>query len=154
MSYKGEKQVEVNVHSVQNLSNSYTAEYALTLSGKLLSKVSICLQEVNGRFGPQVSQEVARPMEEFRNAVVTCTKSGKLHTDTYKQFLNNPIEPYVQKNMFLYIIDSWAGQTNPALYEQFKDENEQLTCTFKVIPPECTSLCQPCNIHMYTSIGK
>nr|XP_034196479.1 uncharacterized protein LOC117612002 [Osmia lignaria] len=152
LSYKGEKQMEVNVHSVQKMTHSYTAQYALILSGKLLPKVFICLQEVSGRFGPQVSQEVARLMEEFGNVVVTCTKSGKLHTDTYKQFLNDVIEPYVQKNPFLYITDSWAGQTNPALYEQFKDENEQPTCTFKVIPPKCTSLCQPCDIYFYRQV--
>lgn len=43
--------------------------------------------------------------------------------------------PYVQKNKFLLLIDSWDGQTNVTMYDEiFMDEHDEPSCTIKIIP--------------------
>jgi hypothetical protein len=32
--------------------------------------------------------------------------------------MNKVIKPYVKKDKFLLTLDSWGGQTNPALYDE------------------------------------
>ncbi|CAK9805826.1 hypothetical protein ANTPLA_LOCUS4678 [Anthophora plagiata] len=58
--------------------------------------------------------------------------------------------PYVGEDPFLYILDSWGGQTKQELYDKkFKDSNDLPTCTLKVIPPKCTPICQPCDVYFH-----
>jgi hypothetical protein len=67
--------------------------------------------------------------------------------------LDNVIKPYVKKDKFLLILDSWGGQINPAIYdEKFVDENDEPTCSLKIIPPKCTPLCQPCDVYFYKQV--
>ncbi|XP_043263202.1 uncharacterized protein LOC122403642, partial [Colletes gigas] len=84
LSIQGEKTTEVAVGSLNKISHSYTAQYAVTYSGKLLPKIFLCLQEVGGNFGPRVAVDVRKQEEELGNVHVTCTKSGKLQSDTYQ----------------------------------------------------------------------
>jgi len=108
----------------------------MTLSGKLLPKVFIGLQEVTGKFGPRVQKEVDEWMTKYTNVCVTSTKSGKLQSNTYAEVLDNIIQPYVKTEPFLYIIDSWDGQTSSILHQlKFTDEDGLLTCTLSIIPP-------------------
>lgn len=59
----------------------------------------------------------------------------------------------MQNKKFLLIIDSWGGQTDATMYDSiFKDEDGSGTCTLKIIPPKCTSLCQPCDVYFYRQI--
>ncbi|XP_076667942.1 uncharacterized protein LOC143368768 [Andrena cerasifolii] len=155
LSYKGEKITEVATGSLNKMTHSYTAQYAITFSGEILPKVFICLQEAGGSFGPRVGASVREQMEIFGNVFVTCTKSGKLQSDIYEQFLDTIIKPYVGRDKFLLILDSWGGQTNPSLYDsKFRDptSNNTPTCTLKVIPPKCTPLCQPCDVYFFRRI--
>ena len=153
LSHKGEKSTEVQIKDINKATHSYTAQYSVTASGKLLPKVFICLQEKNGTFGPKVLKEVQRLSTKFNNIYVAATKSGKLQKDTYELFLDHIIHPYVNNNKFLMIVDSWGGQTSPAIYDQkFIDENNLSTCTLKIIPPKCTPLCQPCDVYFYRQI--
>jgi hypothetical protein len=90
---------------MNKITHSYTVQYAITTLGKLLPTVlSVCKKEV---------------------------VSGKLWKETYKCFLDNVIEPYVEKDKFLLILDSRGGQTNPALYDKFLDESDEPTCSLK-----------------------
>jgi len=74
-------------------------------------------------------------MDVFQNVKVTCSKSGKLTKELYAEFLKTCLSPYVKKNKFLLIIDSWGGQTDLALYDKlFEEENGKASCTVKVIP--------------------
>lgn len=90
---------------------------------------------------------------KYTNVVTTCSKSGKLSTCLYKEYLNDVVMPYVQEEPFLLLIDSWGGQTNPQLYDElFQDANRLPTCTLKVIPPKCTPLVQPCDVYFYRQV--
>jgi hypothetical protein len=140
LSSEGEKTTQVLVQDLNKITHSYTAQYDITASRKLLPRVFICLQERSAAFG-QVCEKVEILSQTLGNVCVTATKSGKLQKQTYEHFLNSVVHAYVKKDKFLLIIDSWGGQTNPAIYnEEFLDENDEPTCTLKIIPPKCVSL--------------
>lgn len=125
----------------------------MSLSGRLLPTVYVCLQETTGKFGPRVQKSVDEYAEKYTNVVITSSKSGKLTTALYRDFLTDVLKPYVKEEKFLLLIDSWGGQTNPVLYDEiFTDEEGLPTCTLKVIPPKCTPLVQPCDVYFYRQV--
>ncbi|XP_046614245.1 uncharacterized protein LOC124302295 [Neodiprion virginianus] len=106
-----------------------------------------------GTFGPRVQKTVNEYAKMYSNVVITSSKSGKLTTGLYKDFLRNALKPYVQNEKFLLLIDSWVEHTNPELYdEMFQDDKKLPTCTMKVIPPKCTPLVQPCDVYFYRQV--
>lgn len=133
--------------------HSYTAQYTITLDGTLLRKVFLCMQEVNKQFGPRVQERVKQLEEEYGNVYVTCSKSGKLSKSLYQEYLKYVLKPYVLDNEFLYIIDSWTGQTDLSMYDEiFKDQDSLPTCSVKVIPGKCTGMCQPLDVFFYRQL--
>lgn len=133
--------------------HSYTAHYAITLSGQILPQVFVCLQEATGTFGPRIQQQVNGYSKKYPNVIITSSKSGKLTTNLYMDFLRKCLKSYVGMEQFLLLIDSWGGQTKPEMYDEiFQDEEEIPTCTIKVIPPKCTPLVQPCDVYFYRQV--
>lgn len=110
LDFQGVKSVLVKKQNLNKLTHSYTTQYCITASGKLVPQVFLCLQEPTGKFGPQVLTVIDKLELEFKNIVVTCSKSGKLTKDLYGQFLESILVPYVKQNKFLLIIDSWGGK--------------------------------------------
>jgi hypothetical protein len=153
LTFKSEKTVKAFMGDRSKVTHSYTAQYTFTRSGKLLPVVYLCMQEPAGQFGPRVQDTVSEMEQRFKNVVVTSSKSGKLTTNLYINFLNKVIKPYVENNNFLFIIDSWKGQTNKGLYDdRFVNDDLDPTCEIKVIPPGCTPLCQPCDVYFYRQV--
>ncbi|XP_044576758.1 uncharacterized protein LOC123259975 isoform X1 [Cotesia glomerata] len=133
LTEKGSKTVFAKVQDMTKVSHSYTAQYSITLSGKLLPHVFICLQEPTGDFGPRIKKNVEEYLKKYKNVIVTLSKSGKLTTTLYKNFLEKCLMPYVQKNKFLLIIDSWTGQVKPELYDEiFQDDKKCLHAHLKL----------------------
>jgi hypothetical protein len=58
LSYKDEKTAGVLVQDINKIMHSYTAHYAVTLSGKVLPTLFICLQERSSAFVPCICEEV------------------------------------------------------------------------------------------------
>ncbi|KAL1514382.1 hypothetical protein ABEB36_003649 [Hypothenemus hampei] len=106
----GAKTVLVKKQNLHHLTHSYTAQYSLSASGKLLPKVFLCMAEVANKFGPKVLERVNKLVKEYKNIQVTCSKSGKLTKILYKEFLDTVIKPYVKNDNFLLLIDSWGGK--------------------------------------------
>lgn len=153
LAMKGSKAIFVQRHDTNKVTHSYTAQYSVTLSGKILPQVFVCLQEATNTFGPRVQKSVNEYARKYTNVVITSSKSGKLTTALYKDFLNTCLKPYVGREEFLLIIDSWGGQTRPELYDEiFQDQDKSPTCTMKVIPPKCTPLVQPCDVYFYRQV--
>lgn len=153
LAEKGSKTVFVKRQDMNKISHSYTAQYAITLSGELLPHVFVCLQEPTGKFGPRVQKLVDEYAQKFKNIIIKCSKSGKLTTGLYTDFLKNCLKPFVGSKNFLLLIDSWGGQTNPEIYDEvFQDENHFPTCTVKIIPPKCTPIIQPCDVYFYRQV--
>lgn len=135
------------------LIHSYTVQYALTASGKIIPSVFLCMHEPMGKFDSSVQKNVDKLMNDFKNVIVTCSKSGELTKELYKEFLTHTLSPYVDKNKFLLIIDSWKCQTDITLYDDiFKDEAGRATCNIKVVPSKCTVICQPCDVYFYRQV--
>ncbi|XP_070171198.1 uncharacterized protein [Polyergus mexicanus] len=153
LDFQGAKTVFVKKQSSNKITHSYTAQYSITASGKLLPRVFLRLQEPTNKFGPIVTKTVKKLEAELKNVVVTCSKSGKLTKDLYKQFLETIVVPYVTNNKFMLITDSWEGQTDCSLHDDiFENDSGEATCTLKFIPPKCTPLCQPCDVYFYRQV--
>ncbi|GFY50024.1 HTH CENPB-type domain-containing protein [Trichonephila inaurata madagascariensis] len=150
---KGSKTIFVKRQDINKLTHTYAAQYALTLSGKLLPKVFVCLQEPTGKFGPRVQNIVEKYSQKYKNIIITSSKSGKLSTELYIDFLQDCLKPYGEKENFLLLIDSWRGQTKPEIYDEvFQDDYKLPTCTLKIIPPKCTPIVQPCDVYFYRQV--
>lgn len=154
LAEQGSKTVLVTKQNLSNITHSYTAQYALTASGKILPFVFLCMRESSGKFGPLVQKKIDESSNKFKNVIVNCTKSGKFTKNIYELFLKTVLLPYVQKNNFVLIIDSWGGQTDLALHDNIFEGEEKgtTTCTLKIIPPKCTPLCQPCDVYFYRQV--
>ena len=63
------------------------------------------------------------------------------------------IQDYVKATPFVFIIDSWGGQTDAPMHDElFEDSYDEATYTLKIIPPKCTPLCQPCDVYFYRQV--
>jgi len=137
---------------MNKVTHSYTVQYAITLSGKLLPTVFVCLQEKTGSFGPQVQVKVDK-LAEVDNVVNTSSKSGKLTTGLYSNFIHDCVKPYLNEEKFLHLADSWSGPTKLEMYDStFQGGDQMPTCTVKVVPPKCTPPVQPCDVYFYRQV--
>ena len=153
LSTVGSKTVFIQRKDMNKVTHSYTAQYSITLSGRVLPQVFVCLQEQTDTFRPRVQTQVDEYMKKYKNAVVTSSKSGKLTTSSYYTFLTKCLKFYVGKEKFLLLIDSWGGQTRLEMYDEiFQDDEKMSTCTVKLIPPKCTPLIQPCDVYFYSHV--
>ncbi|KAL6254731.1 hypothetical protein P5V15_014052 [Pogonomyrmex californicus] len=82
------------------VTHSYTAQYAITAAGELLPKVFLCMQEVQGNFGPRIHTAVQTLMRVYGNVFVTASKSGKLTKNLFNTFVHEIIKPYCKDNNF------------------------------------------------------
>ena len=149
MTFRGQKRVEVNLGDVNKVTHSYTAQYTLVASGKILPKVFLCLQETTGSFGPVITKRMNELTEKFNNVYITCSKSGKLNSDLMNSFVSNVLKSYVNNHDFLLLLDSWSGHKKSDPFDQFINSNHQKSCTVKIIPPGYTPLAQPCDVYFY-----
>ena len=153
LSEKGEKLTEVFIGDFNKVTHSYTAQYAVTATGKLLPRVFLCMQEPKGEFGPRVKQQVTLLEEKFGNVYATALKSGKLTKEHFNEFVAEIMKPYCKDSDFLLILDSWGGQTDISLFNShFTDDDGNCTATVEVIPPHCTSFCQPCDVYFFRQV--
>lgn len=122
MEHVGQKTVEVHLGDMNKVTHSYTAQYTITASGKLLPMVYICLQEPKGTFGPRVGERVKALTAAYKNVHIICSKSGKLTSALFDVYTTKVLQPYVQDKQFSLIIDSWGGQSNERLFQKFTNE--------------------------------
>lgn len=130
-------------------------QYLINLAGQVVGNVFICLQEPGGKLGPLVKKDVESYLPS--NVTLTCSTSGKLSTSLTEYFVEKQVVPHVTKD-FLYIVDSWPGQTNINIYSKFFGEcNDKPEITLKVIPQKCTPLAQPLDTtfhRQYKGLGR
>lgn len=153
-SIKGERITNIAMKNPSKTTHSYTTQYTVLLDGTLLPKVFLVLNEPGDKFGPRVNLQILEFLKKYTNIAVTCSKSGKMSTNIYKQYLREVIKPHVGQNQFLLVVDSWTGQTNRTIYDDvFKDsEDDKSNCREIIIPPKCTSMCQPLDVYFYRKV--
>lgn len=60
---------------------------------------------------------------------------------------------YCKEQECLLILDSWGGQTNAAYFNSiFTDDDGNCKSTVEVIPPHCTSYCQPLDVYFFRQV--
>jgi hypothetical protein len=89
LSYKGEKVTQGLIKNKNATTHSYTIMPLISMSGKLVSKLLICLQETGGSFGPRVWEGLTIP----DNIFLTCSKSGKLDKRIMKRWVDECVAP-------------------------------------------------------------
>lgn len=139
LSYKGEKETLATAKSPRNLvTHSYTAQYTINMDGKIVGDVFVCLQEASGRLGPIV-EETLIPVP---NVTLTCSTSGKMTRSLCEYYLDKIILKNVHED-FVLILDSYGGHTNACSYANRFGVDGNPNCTLKIIPENCTDICQP-----------
>ncbi|KAG5342857.1 TRY5 protein, partial [Acromyrmex heyeri] len=107
-----------NLHNIKT--NSYTAQYSLTASGKLQPIVFLCMQKSSGKFG-SIVKKIDKLMNELKNVYITCLKSGKLSKIMYKEYLNNCFSLYKYIKVIPLKCTSLCQPCDVYFYHQVKD---------------------------------
>ena len=144
LSVEGEKTTFGLIKSKSAVTHSYTIQPLISMTGKLLSPLYICLKEnckEDGKFGPIVSQNLF----EASNIYLTCSSSGKLTKNLVKDFYESVLLQNLNENNLL-ILDSWSGQTDEAMANQIITSNKRLKIC---IPPKTTPLVQPLDVYFF-----
>ncbi|CAF1476498.1 unnamed protein product [Adineta ricciae] len=143
LSYHGEKTTLSTVRSENATTHSYTVQPMISLSGKVIGPVFLCLKEPDGR----MSDNIKSNLFKADNVVVTCSASGKLTTSLVKYWRDNVfITSIANSSRTLLLSDSWLGQGDgKGIYEMIKD------CKRMVVPPKTTAKIQPLDAFLITN---
>ena len=152
LSNQGEKATKLFLGDFNKVMHTYTTQYPITASGRLLPEVFLCTQEPQGFFGTLVAAKVIILSEEFENVFVSASKSGKLTKHRFDVYVEKVLKPYCNGNDFMLILDSWGGQTDTAsLKSKFTDDDGYCSPSVE-IPPLCTPFCQPCDLILFRQV--
>ena len=117
LSYRGEKTTIATVCSINATTDSYTVQPTISMSGKIVGPIYLCLKEVNGRMSENIKSNLPR----VENVVVTCSTSGKLTTSLVEYWRDNCLMPSLSSQKTLLLSDSWSGQAGGKdIYESVK----------------------------------
>jgi hypothetical protein len=136
LSAIGMKKIYGIVSSKNASTHSYTIQPSISLDGKVVGPVLLCLQEVNGRMGETVKKKLFKPS----NVVITCSSSGKLTSSLVAYWRDKCLIPSIGGKCLL-LSDSWAGQKDEKLYDKKNCNGKEV---FRLeIPKRTTSELQP-----------
>jgi len=131
---KGQKEVLSTVISIHAITHSLTIQPTISLDGRLLSPLFLCIQEGSGEFG--IRTQVYRP----ENVAVYCSSSGKMSKGLAKSWFLDSFMPSMDTKALL-LLDSWTGQSDRKMFEDLLTDDK--TINILKIPPKTTSLVQP-----------
>ena len=136
LEFQDTKKVYGVVKSKNATTHSHTLQPTISLDGKLVGPILLCLQEPTGKMGEIVKKHLFEP----KNVVITCSTSGKLTTSLVEYWLDKCFLPSIGKNTLL-LSDSWTGQSDPKLYEDASSTGKHIKRI--QIPPHTTDEIQP-----------
>lgn len=139
LSFKGEKMTSIVVPSLNPTTHSYTIQPVIDMAGNLLSPLFIVLKESGNKFGPIVSAN----LPSFSNINVKCSKSGKLDSNLFREWVDECLDKMVEEKCLLFL-DGWRGQTKN---DQFELDEKQILVEY--FPDGSTSFMQPCDIVLF-----
>ena len=97
LSFQGEKQTFGPTMSKNAIIHSYTIQPIISLDGKLIGPMYLCLQESKGRMGDVVKPHFFQP----KNVVITCSSSGKLTSSLVTYWKDNVLAPSIGSKTLL-----------------------------------------------------
>lgn len=65
LSYKGKNVTEMFLGDFSKETHTYTAQYSMTASEKLLPKIFLCLRELAGEFGPRYQKYIWKRFSDY-----------------------------------------------------------------------------------------
>lgn len=140
LSFRGEKQTESVVQSMNAMTHSYTIMPVISMSGLLLPHLYICLQEPQGKLGPQTK----KGLFTCKNLIIDVSKSGKMGKSNFQYFIRTVFLPVAENNSLL-LLDSWPGHDDTSVFQ----EDDQKTVDIMRIPPGTTSVIQPLDKYFF-----
>lgn len=136
LSFQGEKKTFGSVTSKNSTTHSYTIQPIVSLAGKIVGPMYLCLQEPKGRMGDIVKRHLFQP----KNVVITCSASGKLTSSLVTYWKDQVLAPSIG-NKTLLLSDSWSGQNDDNIYGDLQSIGKAVHRM--QIPPKTTSDIQP-----------
>ena len=137
LSYRGEKTTLATVRSRNASTHRYTVQLTISMSGKIVGPIYVCLKEING----ELSDNIKANLPQMKNVVVTCSASGKLTTSLVEYWRDKCLIPSLLSEKTLLISDCWSGQTyHKGMYDSIK-ELKRLKIPWKI-----TSKIQPLDV--------
>ena len=104
LSFEGETTTYGSVTSKNATTHSYTIQLMISLDGRLVESMYLCLQETKGRLGDTVQRNLFQP----KNVVITCSTSGKLTSSLVKYWKDRVLSKSIGKKA-LILSDSWTS---------------------------------------------
>ena len=138
LSAKREKATLSCIKSTLATTHSYTIQVMISMDGKLLAPLFLCLQEPGGTFGPIVRQKLFTAT----NISTHCSTSGKMTKELVRSWFATCLKPFLKDDNCVLLLDSWPGQTDETVCQH---PSLQLL----IIPPKCTSLIQPLDVYFF-----
>ena len=117
LSFRGENITVSAVRSVHNTSHSYTVQPMITMSGRLIGPLFLCLKEGSGRLSDTTQQTLFKA----NNIMLTCSKSGKLTGSLVRYWFDNVFKPLIGNKKCLLLSDCWGAQSTGEIYAELSN---------------------------------
>ena len=137
LSFEGEHLTLGKVQSINNTTHSYTIQPVISMSGRQIGPLFLCLKETSGH----LSDNIKKNLFHASNVVVTCSKSGKLTSSLVQYWIDNVLKPTIGNQKCLLLSDYWGGQRDETLYADLKYLKRL------EIPKKTTAMIQPCDVY-------
>jgi len=116
LSFEGEHITVGKVQSINNTTHSYTIQPVISMSGRQIGPLFLCLKEASGH----LSDNILKNLFTASNVAVTYSKSGKLTTSLVQYWIDNVLKPTIGNKKCLLLSDYWSGQRDETLYADLK----------------------------------
>ena len=138
LSHQGEKTTLSAVRSINETTHSYTVQPMISLSGKIVGPIYLCLKEPEGR----MSDNIKAHLYKAENVLVTCSASSKLTTSLVEYWRDHVLLPSISLSFRSFLLsDSWSGQSDA------KGTYEKIKGFYRLeIPPKTTPKIQPLDV--------
>ncbi|OWA55263.1 hypothetical protein BV898_19649 [Hypsibius exemplaris] len=133
----GVRGVEAVVQSPFGTTHSYTIMPIITADGRVVKPLFICMQEVNGEFGPIVKERMKEVLSS--EVHVVASKSGKMSKDLFlDEWYSQCLLPNVGTNSIVLLDSFPVHKDTDSMKSITPEEYENLK--IRVIPPGTTGM--------------
>ncbi|OQV11597.1 hypothetical protein BV898_14095 [Hypsibius exemplaris] len=142
LTFRGERHVPGRIQSQNAMTHSYTIQSTITCDGRMFPQMLLCLQEVGGKFGPQVE----KIMFDAPNIHAMASSSGKLTKAHVLSWFEKDYFPFAEKDSTI-LLDSRSGQKDQEAIDKLIPAGK--TLRLLTIPAGATSMIQPCDVYLF-----
>ena len=119
LSFAREKKTFDMVASKNATTHSYTVQPIISVDGKQVGPILLCLQEPEGKIGESVKNKLFK----HSNVVITCSASGKSASPLVAYWRDNCLLLSIGDKCLL-LSDTWSSQNDISLYDKANCQNK------------------------------